>query len=129
MPCSGGAVINPGSGYSVGKRAACSKPVSRVLHRSPVQEMRPFASASQKPWAFEACPHQAPLSSTLASGSTNGRKKSMIEGMRVLLKRGVASNKELEQTGPAVANGMGGPCSSIQCSTDPLMKGRDDVRF
>ena len=47
----------------------------------------------------------------------------MIVGMRVSLKRGVASNKELEQTGSAVANGMGGPCSSIQCCTDTRTNG------
>ena len=45
------------------------------------------------------------------------RKRSIIGGMRVRRQWGVASNKELEQTGSAVANGMGGPCSSIQCST------------
>jgi len=27
------------------------------------------------------------------------------------------SNKGLEQTGSAPRNGLGGPCSSIQCST------------
>ena len=30
-------------------------------------------------------------------------------------------NKELEQTGSAVSNGMGGPCSSIQCSAGLLL--------
>jgi len=41
----------------------------------------------------------------------------MIEGMRVLLKRGVVSNKELERTRSTQT--AVGPRRSIQCSADP----------
>ena len=44
------------------------------------------------------------------------KKRSMIEGMRVLLKRGVASNKELERT--TSTQTAVGPRRSIQCCAD-----------
>ena len=63
-----------------------------------VKRVRPFASASQRPWASEACPNPSPRPSALSPGTTASRKRSMIEAMRVLLKRGVASNKGMNPT-------------------------------
>ena len=43
-------------------------------------------------------------------------------GLRNVARVNATYNNGLEQTGPAISNGLGGPCSSIQCSTGICVK-------
>jgi hypothetical protein len=117
LPYSGGAVINPGKGSG----ALCSggSLKTALAGASPV-------AASRGEAICIGLTEASGLRSVSPSGSAvfglgfrihERKKRSMIEGMRVLLKRGVASNNRMNLTRSAPQTDRRGPCRLSACST------------
>ena len=117
MPHSGGAVVNPGKGFSalcsggsLKAALACASPVDApraeaiCIGLTEVSGLRGVSPSSSAVFGLGFRIHER-------------KKRGMIEGMRVLPKRGVASNNRMNLTRSAPQTDRRGPCRLSACST------------
>ena len=114
VPYSGGAVVNPGKGFS----ALCSG----GSFKAALSCASPVPVSRNEAICIGLTETSGPRSVSPSSSAVFGlgfriherRKRSMIEGMRVLPKRGVASNKGMNPTRSSQTDW--GPRGLFQCS-------------